>query len=176
MTPPGNLRPCPAPGAGAASGTGPERQDIPLPLCTPVDPQEHFAFSLYEVSRTWRAKIDDRLRPLGLSSASWSVIFALATADRPLSQREIADRLFVECPTVVRLLDRLEKLGWLRREPSSEDRRRNRVRLTAKILDYDDMLHNVAMDVHREALAGIPEDKLAAAQDVLDMLRANLCI
>lgn len=112
---------------------------------------------------------------MGLSSASWSVIFALATADRPLSQREIADRIFVECPTVVRLLDRLEKLGWVRREPSLEDRRRNQVHLTSKILEHHDDLHAMAERVHREALAGIPADKLAVALEVLEMLRGRLC-
>lgn len=151
------------------------RDDVALPLCAAAEPEERFALSLYETARTWRAKIDEQLRPMGLSSASWSVIFTLATADSPLSQREIADRLFVECPTVVRLLDRLEKLGWVRRDPVPEDRRRNRVRLTAKILEHNDAIHAVAMRVHRETLADIPADKLAVALEVLETLRARLC-
>ncbi|KUG29780.1 transcriptional regulator, marr family [hydrocarbon metagenome] len=174
MTRPEDVCSCPVSGQNDPQAAG-EHEDIPLPLCSAAEPEEHFAISLYEVARTWRAKIDERLRPLGLSSASWSVIFTLATADRPLSQREIADRLFVECPTVVRLLDRLEKLGWVRREPAPEDRRRNRVRLTGKILEHEAMLHNTAMQVHREILADIPQDKLDVARDVLDMLRARLC-
>ena len=104
------------------------------------------------------------------------MIFALAAADKPLSQREIADRIFVESPTVVRLLDRLEKLGWLRREPSPEDRRRNLVHLTTKILDHHDALHAMAESVHREALAGISTDKLAVALEVLEIIRARLCV
>jgi MarR family transcriptional regulator for hemolysin len=163
----------PRPGPEAAAGL--PHDAIPLPLCAEADPEERFAISLYEVSRTWRARIDEKLRPLGLSSASWSVIFALATADRPLSQREIADRLFVECPTVVRLLDRLEKLGWVRREPSAVDRRRNQVRLTGKILDLLEIIGEAAMQVHRETLADIPPDKLAVAQEVLTILRSRLC-
>ncbi|MEF3696152.1 MarR family winged helix-turn-helix transcriptional regulator [Desulfolutivibrio sp.] len=163
---------CP-PGAPNTSG---QQDDIALPLCEAAAPEERFVIALYETARAWRAKIDEQLRPLGLSSASWSVIFTLATADKPLSQREIADRLFVECPTVVRLLDRLEKLGWVRREPVPGDRRRNRVRLTAKILEYKDSIHAVAMGVHRETLADIPVDKLAVALEVLETLRLRLCI
>ncbi|QLA14876.1 MarR family winged helix-turn-helix transcriptional regulator [Desulfolutivibrio sulfoxidireducens] len=163
--------------AGTRPWSGPAgpggRDDIDLPLCVAAEPEERLAISLYEVARTWRARIDEQLRPLGLSSASWSVIFTLATADKPLSQREIADRLFVECPTVVRLLDRLEKLGWVRRDPAPEDRRRNQVRLTAKILEHDDTIHAMAMRVHREALAGIPEDKLAVALEVLQAIRGR---
>ncbi len=151
------------------------QEDIALPVCTAHTPEEHFALTLHEAARAWRSRIDEQLRPMGLSSASWSVIFALATADRPLSQREIADRIFVECPTVVRLLDRLEKLGWVRREPSLEDRRRNQVHLTSKILEHHDDLHAMAERVHREALAGIPADKLAVALEVLEMLRGRLC-
>lgn len=154
----------------------PGQDAIALPVCTAHTPDEHFALTLHETARCWRAKIDEQFRPLGLSSASWSVIFALAAADKPLSQREIADRIFVESPTVVRLLDRLEKLGWLRREPSPEDRRRNLVHLTTKILDHHDALHAMAESVHRDALAGIPDDKLAVALEVLEIIRARLCV
>ncbi|NDY58743.1 MarR family transcriptional regulator [Desulfovibrio sulfodismutans] len=165
----------PLPGPPCGQTTAGKGDIIDLPVCTAHTPDEHFALTLHEVARGWRAKIDEQFRPMGLSSASWSVIFTLATAERPLSQREIADRIFVESPTVVRLLDRLEKLGWVRREPSPQDRRRNLVRLTAKILEHHDTMHAMAERVHREALAGIPADKLAVTLEVLETLRSRLC-
>ena len=41
------------------------------------------------------------------------------------SQSEIAEELGADPSTMVRLLDQLEKRGWVKREPSPVDRRRS---------------------------------------------------
>src|SRR4051794_2456912 len=48
-----------------------------------------------------------------------------------VTQQELAERLLVTKGNVCGVLDRLERLGWVERRPDPEDRRANRLHLTA---------------------------------------------
>jgi len=62
---------------------------------------------LHGTARAWRQKLDQRLKPMGLSQAKWRTLMHLSIAEDALTQAEIAGRLGVEEPTVVTLLHRL---------------------------------------------------------------------
>src|SRR5260370_12122458 len=90
---------------------------------------EPFGQLLYGTTRAWRKKLDERLKPMGLSQAKWRTLLHLSLAQDALTQAEIAARLGVEEPSVVTLLHRLEREGWVTRESSPHDRRCNMVHL-----------------------------------------------
>src|SRR5277367_2897466 len=92
--------------------------------------EERFSDALHSTSRSWRQAVDRRLKYLGVSQASWMTIAIAAKARKPLSQSELADRLAVEGATMVAMVDRLVKAGFVVREPSTTDRRIKRVVLT----------------------------------------------
>ena len=48
-----------------------------------------------------------------------------------VTQQELAERLLVTKGNVCGVLDRLERLGWVERRPDANDRRANRLHLTA---------------------------------------------
>src|SRR3954452_18189714 len=91
--------------------------------------QEQFGPLVHGVARAWRQKLDHRLQPLGLSQAKWRTLLHLSRADAALTQSQIADRLGIEEPTLVNLLHRLERTGWITRKTSSHDRRCKTVHL-----------------------------------------------
>src|SRR5207245_11802060 len=74
-------------------------------------------------ARAWRMKLDQRLKPMGLSQAKWRTLIHLSRAPEPLTQSQIAERTGIEEPTLVTLLHRLEKEGWVVRKTSARDRR-----------------------------------------------------
>jgi MarR family transcriptional regulator for hemolysin len=76
-----------------------------------------------------RAYLDQRLAAAGSSFAVWTALFAL-TAKGPLIQRELAELLNVEGPTLTRHLARMESEGLIERHRTSADRRAAIVRLT----------------------------------------------
>src|SRR5436189_6450788 len=90
---------------------------------------ETFGHLLHGTARTWRQKLDERLKPMGLSQAKWRTLLHLSLAQDALTQAEIAARLGVEEPSVVTLLHRLEREGWVTRKSSPHDRRCNMVLL-----------------------------------------------
>jgi MarR family transcriptional regulator for hemolysin len=75
-----------------------------------------------------RSEFDQRLTEAGGSLTTWIVL--RSAEERGLSQREIAERMGVEGPTLVRHLDRLEKEGLIERLRDAADRRITRIAVT----------------------------------------------
>src|SRR5256885_17000701 len=90
---------------------------------------ERFGPLLHGVARAWRLKLDQRLKPMGLSQAKWRTLLHLSRSETVLTQAEIAARLGIEEPTLVNLLHRLEKSGWVFRRTAKHDRRCKTVHL-----------------------------------------------
>src|SRR2546430_7365497 len=80
-------------------------------MMSKIDP-ETLGPLLHGAARAWRLKLDERLKPMGLSQAKWRTLLHLSVAPGPLTQAEIAARLGIEEPTLVTLLHRLENGGW----------------------------------------------------------------
>jgi DNA-binding MarR family transcriptional regulator len=78
------------------------------------------------------AELNRKLRPHGLSIATFNVLMILEGAETSLCPWQIGERLLVTRGTVTGLLDSLEKQGLIRRVPNPEDRRSLQVELTAK--------------------------------------------
>ena len=68
------------------------------------------------------------LKPFGLYSAQWSVIFVLHTKGS-LTQKELCEYLFVEAPPMTRTIQRLVKQGYVRQIPG-KDKREKYIQLT----------------------------------------------
>lgn len=150
--------------------------NVKLPVCyVKEDARVRFGVLLHEVAKAWRASIDEKMRPLGLSGAQLTVICSLAINDRPLTQRELAEAMNVESPSLVRLLDRLETKGWVKREQSTRDRRMKFVLLTEKGLHYFDELVRVAQQLEVELTAGVDARQLQSAIVVLEQIYGRLC-
>lgn len=78
------------------------------------DNQHRFGMQLAQMSRGWRAELDRRLAGLNLSQARWLVLLHLARFEEAPTQRELAQSVGVEGPTLARLLDSLEAQGLVR--------------------------------------------------------------
>lgn len=93
-------------------------------------PQQTLAADLSLASRKMRNLFDALVRERGLTLARARALLLLAET-RTWTQRELAEELEIEQPTVVRLLDGMEKQGLIVRQPVAGDRRANHIKLTA---------------------------------------------
>src|SRR6184192_4900181 len=132
---------------------------------------ETFGHLLHGTARTWRQKLDERLKPMGLSQAKWRTLMHLSLSEDALTQAEIAGRLGVEEPTVVNLLHRLEKEGWITRNSSPHDRRSNMVLLGRRAQRVIAQINATADKLRHELLAGIPHADLQTCMKVLARIR-----
>lgn len=143
----------------------------PLPESTI---QERFALALHATERAWRLGLDARLKTLGVGQSGWLAIAAIAKAPSALSQRELADRLGVESPSMAAMIDRLEGRGLVARIACPTDRRIKLLLLT----DTGRALHaqiRAAADAFRaRVLEGVDPVQLERVSGLLDALCAHI--
>lgn len=132
-----------------------------------------FPILLHEAASACRNLLDKRLKPLGLSQAKWRTLLNLSLADTLLTQRELAYRMGIEGATLVGLLDRLAKDGWVVRKDAPCDRRTKVVELTAKAQVALTQIRETADILRRELLKTIPALELSVCMNVLQRIKAR---
>jgi MarR family transcriptional regulator, transcriptional regulator for hemolysin len=119
----------------------------------------------------WRTRLDQRLRPLGLSQGKWTTLVHLARGADKLTQKEIATRIGIEEPTLAGILDRLQQDGWIERKSSPADRRCKTVHLRRRTARVINRIFDTAQELRHELLAGIPQRELDTCARVLSKIR-----
>lgn len=134
---------------------------------------EALVVALHGTARALRLKLDQRLRPFGFTQAKWRTILAIHRTGEGATQKALAERLGIEGPTLVRLLDRLEADGWVERRNCVDDRRSKRVFLLDPARDALKHIEGAAAQLRREILQGIPEEDLQRSRQLLEQIRAR---
>lgn len=135
--------------------------------------QERFAALLHRSSAHWRVLLDERLRPWGMTQATWRTLWALRGDGERYNQCSLATRLGIEQPTLVRLLDRMENLGLIRREPDPLDRRQKFVAITASGRDLAQEIEGEVTAMRQQMLAGLSGPDLKQGIRLLERILAN---
>ena len=95
------------------------------------DDDDYIGYVLSDVARLIRTVFDRRVREMGLTRAQWLVLTRLYR--RPgSSQSELAEMLELDRASTGRMIDRMEKGGWVERRHDGVDRRIWRLYLTAE--------------------------------------------
>ena len=136
--------------------------------------QHRFAMQVAQLSRAWRSELDRRLVGLGLSQARWLVLLHLARFSEMPTQRELAQSIGVEGPTLARLLDSLESQGLVIRVAVPEDRRAKKIALQPNAQPLIEKIEVISTQLRHEVFAGIDEDDLRRCQQVHARVLGNL--
>jgi MarR family transcriptional regulator, transcriptional regulator for hemolysin len=131
---------------------------------------ETFGLLLHGTARAWRLKLDERLKPMGLTQAKWRTLLHLSIAPGPLTQAEIAERLGIEEPSLVTLLHRLENEGWITRRSSLHDRRCKMVLLGQRAQNVISQINAEAETLRHELLENISAAELRTCERVLTQI------
>ncbi|RZA18480.1 MAG: MarR family transcriptional regulator, partial [Proteobacteria bacterium] len=132
----------------------------------PLTDQHRFGMQLAHMSRGWRAELDRRLAGLGLSQARWLVLLHLARFGEAPTQRELAQSVGVEGPTLARLLDSLEAQGLVERQAVVEDRRAKKIMLCPPARPLIEQIETIANALRAELFMGVDEEELSTAMRV----------
>ena len=132
-----------------------------------------FALELVRVSRRWRVRLDERVKHTGLTQARWITLLELSRSG-PMSQRELADKIGLEGPTVVRLLDALEKKGLAERRRCGGDRRVNKIHLSQAAQPLLQEITTISDNLRADILADISAADLSTAHRVLRLIGDQL--
>lgn len=132
--------------------------------------QEHFGPAVFALTKGWKAILDARFAPLGLSEARWQCLLHLGRAKGAIAQVDLAERMGITPPTLVKLLDRLEDDGWIERQQEPGDRRSKRVLLTAKAAGLAREVEAEALRLRADIFSAVSAKELQLAEDVINKL------
>jgi len=130
--------------------------------------------TLMRVARCWRREIDSTLQSQGLSQTMVMPLIVLNRAAGPVRQGLIADEIGVEGPSLVRVIDALERDGLISRVCDLSDRRVKMVALTAAGKDKAAEIEIILADIRNELTADIDPENLATTLDVMQQLLDKL--
>ncbi|HWG53044.1 MAG TPA: MarR family transcriptional regulator [Gemmatimonadaceae bacterium] len=132
---------------------------------------EHtFLTALGPIRQSVRRIMDRELGRLGLSIAQASPLVLIAQHDG-IRQGELADRLDIEGPTLVRMVTHLESMGLVTRQADPADQRARTLHLTAGGSDLAGRLQPLLDEVRAHLLERVTDADLAVCASVFESLR-----
>ena len=137
------------------------------------DPESSLGFLLNDVSRLLRRNFNRRVQTLGLTQAQWRVLAQLSR-NEGINQAGLADLLEVRPITLARLIDRLEKAGWVERRNNPDDRRACRLYLTDRAVPLIKNMQEMGAKTIAEALVGFSPSAEAEFIENLSAIKRNL--
>ncbi|EHJ58719.1 MarR family transcriptional regulator,transcriptional regulator for hemolysin [Novosphingobium pentaromativorans US6-1] len=122
------------------------------------------------VARAWQQLGDAALASLEVSnSAGWALVHLLRMGG-DVRQGDLARKIGITEPSLVRTLDRLEEAQLLERRADEQDRRAKHVRLTPVGTDLGKRIDARLVAVRGQLLADFGDAELATVVDVLERL------
>lgn len=125
-----------------------------------------------------RRGVEELFRPYELSGTQYNVLRILRGAKlhenlEALPCGEIGQRMVTRDPDITRLLDRLEKRGFITRARQTNDRRVVKVQITDAGLELLGKLDEPLVQLHRQQLSHLAGEQLSALNDLLETCRVN---
>jgi len=130
--------------------------------------------ALLHIARAYRRMVDRRLADHRISEARALPVLYIARAGAAMRQRELAEALGIEGPSLVRLLDQLGAAGLTERHADPSDGRAKTLHITAEGEALAQEVEAVLRDMRGAMLAEVSDEDLAATRRTLAALDAAL--
>lgn len=121
--------------------------------------QENLGFCLSRAALIMQTAVDAALVDVGLSRLSWTVLASIRF-DQVTSPSHLAKFIGLERTTVSRIISRLEKDGFVTRQPNKIDGRGHKVELTPQGFEACDSAPKMIQDAMRPYLVDISENEV----------------
>ena len=120
-------------------------------------PAEEALVSVLRTAALIKRAVNQKLEPFGISQPQYNVLRILRGAGPDgLPTLAVRDRLVEEAPGITRLIDKLERAKFVRRDRTAKDRRTVRVQITASGLQLLERADTVVREVLRLLESGLP--------------------
>ena len=128
---------------------------------------------LIQICRSHRYNAEIALNALGLHTGQEMILFQL-WEEEGITQSKIAENLCIEAPTVTKMLQRLEKAGFVERRQDPEDGRISRVYLTPEGKSLQIPVEQVWQKLEEQTITGLSDMEQALLQRLLLQIQDNL--
>src|ERR1700733_13864394 len=119
--------------------------------------------------------VDQFFRPFDITPSQYNVLRILRGAGTDgLCRNEISERMVTATPDMTRLLDRMEKAGWVTRERAEEDRRQVSTHITKSGMELLARLEKPPGEFVTGLFTGVTTRDLKTVLKVNDQIRTKL--
>lgn len=132
-----------------------------------------FGFLITDVTRLMRKHFDRRAVRFNMTRAQWRALKRLHYSEG-MRQNELAEQLELEPIAIGRVIDRLQKAGFVERRADPADRRAWRLYLTARAHAVVDDMEKISQKLFREAQRGVCVADMKTMISVLARMKTNL--
>ena len=133
--------------------------------------EDSLGYLVNRAARAFANRLANELRPFDVGIGQWAVLMHLWSNDG-MTQAQLARRIAIEQPTMVRTIDRMARDGLVTRSPDPSDRRAIRISLTERGSALRDQLVPLAAGVNRAATAALTADEVITLRRLLAKLVA----
>ena|SRR5436190_13223587 len=134
--------------------------------------QQEAYLSVVRTTSTLTDRVEDLLKPYGISGTQYNVLRILRGAgEGGLCRNEVRDRMLTRMPDMTRLLDRMEDAGLVSRSREGDDRRMVLTQITTRGRELLDELDGPMTDLHQEQLARLTDEQLRSLVELLRLVR-----
>ncbi|TAH63374.1 MAG: MarR family transcriptional regulator [Gottschalkiaceae bacterium] len=118
-------------------------------------------------------EFNERLLMVGITRVQWVALYYLGK-HKELNQKELAELMDIKESSVARLIDRMEKEGYVLRKKDISDRRVTILLLTEKGIDYREKLLPEGEKMAQVFTEGISDEELEIFLRVIDKMLSNV--
>jgi len=138
-----------------------------------MDQVRNFGFLVKDVSRLWVRHFELRAAQLGMSLTQCKVLVFLSR-NEGTTQARLAELSDTDPMTLVRVLDRMERDGWIERRADPTDRRAHRLFRKPPSDAVLAEITRIAEKARAEGLAGLSAEQREQMVEMLEHVRRNL--
>ena len=131
--------------------------------------EDHLFITILKTADSLSQGGEQLFKSAGLTPAQYNVLRILRGAEPDgLLCRGIAERMISRDPDMTRLLDRMEKHGWITRQRQQDDRRVIKTRITAEGLKLLKKLDEPVHELHRGQFRHMASARLKLLAELLN--------
>jgi MarR family transcriptional regulator, transcriptional regulator for hemolysin len=134
---------------------------------------ESLGFLVNVVARSMRVALEDKLKEYNVTSTQWVVMQGINELGEA-RQTDVGKKVALDDATITRQMDKLEKIGLIKRTPAVDDRRTQMVKLTPKGKKQLPLLNDEANEINEIATKGVRRSKTRSIYLDLIRVRDNL--
>lgn len=117
--------------------------------------------------------LEKRLNHYNITRSQWIALYYIKN-NNMITQRQLADKMSLKEPSVVRLLDKMELYGWVNRISSNDDKRMKFLVLTDSGKEIETAMLDVAEKFKSDVLNGISPEDLDVFKATLNKMLINI--
>jgi MarR family transcriptional regulator for hemolysin len=137
------------------------------------DFEESVGYWLTVATQAYHRAVSEEVAPHGITYRQ-SQVLAWLVIEGELSQAELASKMMVEPPTLVGILDRMERDGWITRNCCATDRRKKLIRATAAAEPVWEKIAACGRRVRARATAQLTAEELRSLNEMLGRVLESL--